>query len=114
MARLLALLWTLVVVVALSIPGSELPAFVHLSMDKVLHAAAFLVLGLLWLRAYPEAAGRVLLAGVLFALLTEVYQHVMPFDRSFSLADAFADVCGFAAGVGLERRRQRAAGVPAA
>jgi VanZ family protein len=114
MARLLAVLWTLAVLAALSVPGSALPSFVHLSVDKVFHAAAFLVLGLLWLRAYPHEATRVLVAGVLFAVLTEVYQHVMPIGRSFSLADAFADTCGLVAGVGLGRRGRGRAPAPLA
>jgi len=60
----LALLWTLALVVGLSLPGDELPDLSVLSADKLLHAGAFFGLGVLWLWAYPRAAGRILAAGL--------------------------------------------------
>ncbi|HLT48686.1 MAG TPA: VanZ family protein [Rubricoccaceae bacterium] len=108
----LALLWTLALVVGLSLPGDELPDLSVLSADKLLHAGAFFGLGVLWLWAYPRAAGRILAAGLAFAVLSEVYQHLMPIDRLFSLYDALADAVGLALGLGAgtwwQRRRAAA------
>lgn len=107
MARTHALLWTAVLVVALSIPGDDLPELTSLALDKPVHVVLFAVLGFLWLRVYPRAALRLLIAGLVFAVLTEVYQHVVPIDRVFSLYDALADGVGFALGLGIGLWRQK-------
>lgn len=96
-ARPLAVLWTLAIVVGLSLPGEVLPEPLLLSYDKLIHLGVFLGFGLLWQWAYPHARMRILVAGVLFAVLSETYQHVMPINRLFSLADVAADLLGLAA-----------------
>lgn len=106
-AHLLAVAWTVALVLGLSLPGETLPEAVLLSFDKLLHFVAFFVLALLWLRAYPARAGRILAAGLLFAPLSEVYQHLMPIGRMFSPLDALADVVGLAVGLGVGAWWQR-------
>jgi VanZ family protein len=109
--RALAVAWTLALAVGFSVPGASLPDLTLLSADKLLHVGAFVGFALLWLRAYPARPGRILAGGLLFAVLSEVYQHVMPIGRLFSLYDALADAVGLGIGLyaGLAwQRRQRA------
>ncbi|NNF59110.1 MAG: VanZ family protein [Rhodothermaceae bacterium] len=107
MDRRLALGWTLAIAIGCSLPGNALPVSVWLSFDKVLHLLAFAGFGWLWLRAYPHAARAVLLSGLLFAVGTEVYQHLMPIGRFFDPIDALADALGLLIGLGAARWHQR-------
>lgn len=59
----------------------------------------FVILGILWLRVYPDAFTRILAYGALFGILTEVYQHVMPISRSFDPFDIVSDFVGLFIGV---------------
>ena len=97
--RTLAVGWTLAIVVGLSIPGENLPTPAFASVDKLAHLGAFAGWGLLWLLAYPRATTRIVVAGLLFAVLSETYQHVMPIGRTFSLYDALADAVGLLLGL---------------
>jgi VanZ family protein len=102
--RWLAVLWTLGIVVACSIPAASLsPIEPALSADKAIHFGLFAVFGGLWMRALcpPDAAGPIcrrglylLGAGSLFAVGTEVYQHLMPLQRRGDPYDALADGAG--------------------
>lgn len=107
MNRTLALGWTLAIVVGCSLPGDALPSSVWLSFDKVLHLVAFAGFGWLWLRAYPHAVWTILLGGLLFAVGTEVYQHLMPIGRFFDPVDALADALGLLIGLGVARWQRR-------
>jgi VanZ family protein len=53
---------------------------------------------LLW-RLLGHRAWQVLLAGVLYGFFLEVYQGVMPINRSFEIADGLADTVGTVIGV---------------
>jgi hypothetical protein len=106
-ARSLALGWTLAILVGCSLPGNALPSSILLSFDKVLHLVAFAGFGWLWLRAAPRAALTILLSGLLFAVGTEVYQHLMPIGRFFDPLDALADALGLIAGLGVALWQQR-------
>jgi len=112
-ARALAPLWTLALAAGFALPADALPEAALFSADKLLHVGAFLDFGVLWLWAYPRATARILIGGLLFAVLSEVYQHVMPINRQFSLADALADALGLALGLAAgrwwQRRREPAA-----
>jgi len=109
--RWLAVLWTLGIVVACSIPAASLsPIKPALSADKVIHFGLFAGFGLLWMRALcpPDAATslrrhslRLLGWGSLFAIGTEVYQHLMPLQRRGDPYDALADGSGLLVAVGL-------------
>lgn len=113
MARLLALGWTLAILIGCSIPGDDLPSSILLSFDKLAHLLAFVGFGWLWLRAYPDAARTILIAGLLFAVGTEVYQHLMPIGRHFDPLDALADAVGLLLGLGVAWRQTRQPGRPA-
>ncbi|MDX1419966.1 MAG: teicoplanin resistance protein VanZ [Rubricoccaceae bacterium] len=106
-ARPLALLWTLAIVAGLSLPGDALPEPLWISQDKLIHVGAFLGFGGLWLWAAPHAWRRVLVAGVLFAVVSEGYQHVMPIHRQFSLADIAANLLGLGLAVAVWPRFRR-------
>ena len=102
--RWLAALWTAGIVVACSIPAASLsPIKPALSADKLIHFGLFAVFGGLWMRALcpPRAAAHLcryslylLVGGSLFAVGTEVYQHVLPIQRRGDPYDALADGSG--------------------
>lgn len=103
-AKVLAILWALLIVVALSIPGSELPDLNILEIDKVGHFVVFFIGALLWMQAWPRSTARVLAAGLVFAVLSEIYQGLMPFlGRSPDPFDVAADALGLIAGLMLWR-----------
>jgi hypothetical protein len=112
--RWIAVLWTLGILAACSIPASSLsPIGPALSYDKLVHLALFAIFGALWMRALcPPTAEvsrswlrrlgvRLLLLGSLFAIGTEVYQHVLPLQRMGDPYDALADGAGLGLGIGL-------------
>lgn len=100
--RLLAPLWTMLILVALSLPGSSLPDASLLDYDKAAHFILFFVLTLLWLAAtYRGNMGRawgVLALILAFSGISEVYQSWLPFQRSADVVDAAADALGALAG----------------
>jgi hypothetical protein len=109
--RRLAVLWTLGIVAACSIPATSLsPIKPALSADKAIHFGLFAGFGLLWMRGLcpPGACAslrrhslRLLGWGSLFAVGTEVYQHLMPIQRRGDPYDALADGGGLLVAVGL-------------
>lgn len=107
-----AALWTIGILIGCSIPPATLsPVDPALSFDKLIHFGLFAVFGVLWMlalcppsgttsRKLWRQAGRLTLAGVLFAGATEMYQHVLPIERTGDPYDALADIAGVVAGVG--------------
>jgi len=101
--RWLAVLWTVAVIVACSLPAASLsPVQPALSADKVIHFVLFAGFGLLWMRSFCPPAdatasdlrwygAHVLGWGSLFAVGTEVYQHLLPLQRMGDPYDALAD-----------------------
>ena len=106
--RLLAMLWTAGILLALSIPTGDFarvrPEF---GVDKIVHAVLFAGFGLLWLRGlcppgddelpkcFRRRGGLFFVAGVLFAAGTEVYQYLIPVERMPDPYDVTADLIGF-------------------
>jgi VanZ family protein len=106
-----------------SYPEQNLPSFLTLFSDKVLHAIEYAVLGGLWYRAFRwgtsdpwthQAVLLAILATSLYGISDEVHQWFVPFRES-SWQDWLADTIGGAMGVvtshrilnhsGLMRRR---------
>jgi VanZ family protein len=102
--------WTLLILALCTLPGEELPEINIISIDKIGHFGIFAGFGWLWMRAFPgfDLAKRlryVLLGGLAYAGLTEIYQGVMPFGREADVWDAAANAAGLLVGVGLQWRR---------
>lgn len=127
--RWLAVLWTIGIVVAFSLPARSLSSVEPvLSYDKIAHAVLFAGFAGLWMRVLcpPESvsSGQTLLRGGLllvgvgggFAAGTELYQHVLPLGRMGDPYDFLADGIGLLLGVGLYtwwvRRRLRSVATP--
>ena len=103
MNRALAVLWTLAILAGCSIPGRDLPSVGLPSFDKLVHALLFAGFGVLWLRALGGPLRRrvawVLGTGAAYAVLTEFYQGLLPFERSPDPWDALANLIGLGLGV---------------
>lgn len=97
--RWLAISWTIILFIGCAIPGNEMPDLSH-GRDKWIHLVGFAPFGLLWCFSGRRQSW-VLVAGLVFGLLIEIYQGVMPIGRSFDLLDALADTVGTALGIGL-------------
>jgi VanZ family protein len=110
-----AIVWTALVLVLLSIPGSAIPSEALWSYDKVGHVFLFFGLAFFWLRAVTADNTRlillILLAGLVFAPLTELYQGLVALDRTPDVMDSVADGVGFILGTGawilIDRFRRR-------
>jgi VanZ family protein len=96
----LAIAWTVFCLVLFTIPGQDIPPQL-LSLDKVAHLGLFAVLGVLSMRALPRIWPWVLLGGIAFAVGTELYQGLLPWERIPDPYDALADTLGLALGIGL-------------
>ncbi len=108
--RLFALAWTLMIVLALSVPGSGLPNVSVAHFDKVVHFFFFAVLAWAWMQALEAPINRraliVLAAGITFAILTEVYQGALISGREADGLDALADSLGLTVSVLAFRLRR--------
>jgi hypothetical protein len=109
----LAIGWTLGILLACSIPGNDLPDLDLdlLKADKLAHFTLFLGFGWLWLRAIPRGrrfrwAG-VLAVGLVYAVATEWYQGILPWDRTPDPLDAAANTVGLFTSAGIHRWRER-------
>lgn len=106
--RLLAMLWTAGIILAMSIPtGNFSRVRPEIGADKIVHVILFAGFGLLWLRGlcppgddelpkcFRRRGGLFFVVGVLFAVGTEVYQALIPVQRMADPYDATADLVGF-------------------
>lgn len=98
----LALAWTLLILLLLTVPTNRLPSSPVWNYDKLGHAGLFFGLALFWMWAVSARSARmivlVLVSGLVFAALTELYQSILPFGRQMTFFDAVADVVGFGLG----------------
>lgn len=99
--RALAVLWTLAIIAACTIPGRSLPSSDLFELDKVIHFGLFFAFGMLWLWAYPRHAWAVWGLGLLYAGGTEIYQGWLPFDRFPDVYDFIANALGLSTAVGI-------------
>ena len=110
--KILAVGWALIIVAACSIPGTDLPEVEIKWIDKVAHFSLFLVLAWLWLDAIEGPTARrilrVLILGSVFGILTELYQGILPWERSPDILDALANTAGLVAGSAVFAGRKKA------
>ncbi len=81
--------------------GSQLPSLAFSFSDKLVHAAAFAILGFFWARALaPRALGPVIavVICVVFGALDELHQSIVP-GRFPDVFDGLADTVGACLGV---------------
>jgi VanZ family protein len=98
-----AWLWTAVVIAACLWPGKKMPEAPSMGFDKVVHIILFFTWALLWLTVDQIRASRVIVAGLLFGLLTEICQERLPIDRTFDWWDLLADAAGIFLAYGLKK-----------
>lgn len=108
MKKILAALWTLLILALCSIPGENIPDVDIFSADKLGHFTMFAVFAFLWMWSLGWRLRRAMLyvaaGGVFFAVATEFYQGILPFDREPSALDALANLLGLASGLWLSKR----------
>ncbi len=112
--------WTIVILALSTIPAPDLPTGRIPGVDKVAHFILFAAFGWLWIRSFVANVDRrfkqVVLAGLAYAVLTELYQGVLPFGREPDAWDAVANSAGLLAGAVFGRylvRRSTERGVDA-
>lgn len=105
LSRILAIIWTIIILIGCTVPGPDVPPMMTLN-DKLMHIAIFMPFSLLW---YVSGRGAVwvLLAGLGYGILIEVIQGILPIHRSADVQDAVADFIGTLVGLGLGWALQR-------
>ncbi len=110
-SHVFAIIWTLGILAACSIPGKDLPDISFYSFDKIAHFVVFAGFGWLWMGALESPptrrTGYVLASGLAYAALTEVYQGLLPYDRTPDLNDALANALGLLTAVLIYRLLHR-------
>lgn len=109
--RILAVGWTLAILVAYSIPAPGMPAETLLQVDKAAHFVMFLGFGFLWMHAIhprpperkrkitsPARAFALIGVGIGLSVLAELYQSMLP-HRAAEPYDAVANILGVAVAV---------------
>ena len=102
----LAIGWTLAILAACSLPGDELPKLTLdlFEPDKIAHFILFFIFGWLWLEAVPRTQKYrmlwIAIAGILYAILTEIYQGILPLGRTPDPMDSVANLLGLFAAMG--------------
>lgn len=103
----LAVVWTVVIVVACTVPGERLPPAPFLSFDKLVHVAMFAPLAFLWRRALGPRDLAVLVGSAALAVLIELWQALPFIGRTGDVGDAVADIVGALVGLAAARALAR-------
>lgn len=89
-----AWLWTFLIIVACTLPGKSIPASPIMGFDKIVHIGLFFIWVILWLLCAPRKKYYIIALGMIFGVAIEIYQQLLPFDRTFDWWDALADAVG--------------------
>ncbi|MEZ0608908.1 VanZ family protein [Fibrella sp. WM1] len=108
--RAAAIAWSIAIFAGLSLPTDVAPDVG--GSDKNVHTIIFAGFAFLW-RWAGLSERRTLAWGVAYAVLSEVYQAVMPIGRSGDWQDALADMIGLLIGLLLARLLAKVITVPA-
>lgn len=93
-----AVTWTLLILLACTWPGKDLPDAPIVGFDKIVHTGLFIGWTGLWLLAVPRKYTLILILGICYGIFLEFYQQWLPFDRTFDWWDAAADGLGVVLG----------------
>jgi hypothetical protein len=104
MMRWAAIGWSVCIFLGLSIPSSGLPDLTN--RDKWLHGIIFSGFAYLWRRA-GLSEKQTLLWGIIYGVVSEIYQAIMPIGRSGDWQDTAADIAGVLLGLLLARLAAR-------
>ena len=113
-----AIIWFLIITILLCIPGTKLPKITwedKIWFDKWIHVFLFMVLVILWSKAYSSKKNirvnlrkiffQIMVLCLLYGILMELVQnYFIPF-RSFDLFDIIADGVGCAMGYLISIKR---------
>ena len=110
-----AIAWTIVILALCSIPGQDLPQVQVLSADKIAHFTLFAAFAWLWMNSLALPVRMrfaiVFACGLAYAVLTEVYQGLIPIGREPDIWDSAANAAGLLVGSALwwsgRRRSER-------
>lgn len=103
---LLTIIVTLLIIIAVLIPGSELPGVDIIGFDKLVHFGMFATWAVAIRYDLPDrtfAFRLVLIAGLTFSILTEVLQ-ILAEGRTFDVYDMLADAIGLLAGLLVSKK----------
>jgi hypothetical protein len=105
-----AVIWTVLILLLCWLPATFVqrieegsPWFQVPELDKAVHAGMFVVLAILWRRAYPSrrAIGAVILGGIALGALSELGQLLPIVHRNAELYDLAVDCVGVLVGVAI-------------
>jgi VanZ family protein len=107
--QLLALVWTLFIVLASITPGSELPKVQLPGLDKLVHIVIYAMLAFLWMKSLRIKDKKKQVLGVfttvvLFGISIEWIQGALIEGRSGDGYDAIANSIGAGLGIVISRR----------
>ena len=100
----IAVYYTLILIILslVPIPDLGLPRFKLLEFDKLIHFIMYLIFALIWglkIENFLERKMEISAYLILFGLVLEILQHVLPFGRYFDLCDLVANSIGVLFGV---------------
>jgi len=105
------LIWTIIIIVGLSIPGQSLPKSSIIGIDKIVHVSMFFVWMVLALHSFrwttKRTIFRIFIIGCIFAVTSELYQQSFIPNRLADVWDVAADVLGLVLAIGLWDIRAR-------
>ena len=108
--RLFAVAYLILISILFLLPGSALPKenwFDAIYLDKWIHVFLFMILILLWLKAFPVYSSRLYILLIIFAILygiiIELSQEIFVLNRSMDVYDIVADTAGVIAGAWIGR-----------
>lgn len=97
--KYLTLVVSTLIIIAVLIPGSNIPDVKIVGVDKIVHIGMFAALSVSLRFDFPHLRWwHILAIGIIFSFLTEVLQ-LLTEDRSFDLYDMVSDAIGLALGL---------------
>lgn len=97
------LAWVVATLILLGMPSSAIPTRVFPIPDKVAHFVIFACGSFLAAGGWPHRLLRAVGLVLLFALVAELWQLILPTHRHPDLEDTLANVAGVVLGAGLAR-----------